>query len=59
MVDFIKKIPAGMMIVPIFIGILINTFSPSLLKIGNPTEILFTSKGITIWFSSKYKRYNI
>lgn len=47
MVKFLKKIPAGMMLVPILIGALINTFCPELLKIGDPTEILFTSKGMS------------
>lgn len=47
MVKFMKKIPAGMMLVPILIGALINTFCPELLKIGDPTEILFTSKGMS------------
>lgn len=47
MVNFMKKIPAGMMLVPILIGALINTFCPVLLKIGDPTEILFTSKGMS------------
>ena len=44
---YMKKIPAGMMLVPILIGALINTFCPELLKIGDPTEILFTSKGMS------------
>ena len=44
MVKFMRKIPAGMMLIPIFIGALIHTFFPNLLTIGHPTQVLFTSK---------------
>lgn len=47
MVAWMKKIPAGMMLVPILIGALIHTFFPELLTIGDPTEVLFTSKGMS------------
>ena len=47
MVKFMRKIPAGMMLIPIFIGALIHTFFPNLLTIGDPTEVLFTSKGMS------------
>lgn len=37
----IDKIPGGMMVVPLFIGVLVNTFFPQFLKIGGYTTGLF------------------
>ncbi len=37
---FVNKVPGGLMVVPLFIGMLINTFFPTLLKIGGFTEAL-------------------
>ena len=36
----INRVPGGMMVVPLFIGMLINTFFPDLLKIGGFTQAL-------------------
>jgi 2-keto-3-deoxygluconate permease len=36
----INKVPGGLMVVPLFIGMTINTFFPTLLKIGGFTEAL-------------------
>jgi 2-keto-3-deoxygluconate permease len=36
----ITKVPGGLMVVPLFIGMVINTFFPNLLKIGGFTEAL-------------------
>ncbi len=36
----INKVPGGLMVVPMFIGMVINTFFPHLLKIGGFTEAL-------------------
>jgi 2-keto-3-deoxygluconate permease len=36
----INKVPGGLMVVPLFIGMLVNTFFPHLLKIGGFTEAL-------------------
>ena len=36
----VNKVPGGMMVVPLFIGMLIATFTPNLLKIGGFTEAL-------------------
>ncbi|HXP13676.1 MAG TPA: 2-keto-3-deoxygluconate permease [Stellaceae bacterium] len=37
---FVTKVPGGLMVVPLFIGMVINTFFPNLLKIGGFTEAL-------------------
>lgn len=37
----IEKVPGGMVVIPLFLAMLINTFFPSLLKIGGFTEALF------------------
>jgi 2-keto-3-deoxygluconate permease len=37
---FVNRVPGGLMVVPLFIGMLINTFTPNLLKIGGFTEAL-------------------
>src|SRR6202521_5358550 len=36
----IDRVPGGMMVVPLFIGMVINTFAPRLMKIGGFTEAL-------------------
>jgi 2-keto-3-deoxygluconate permease len=36
----INKVPGGLMVVPLFIGMIINTFFPHLMKIGGYTEAL-------------------
>ena len=43
--DFIKKVPAGMMVVPLILGCLVNTFFPSALQIGGITTATFSSAG--------------
>jgi 2-keto-3-deoxygluconate permease len=40
----VNKVPGGLMVVPLFIGMALNTFAPNLLKIGGFTEAL-TNKG--------------
>ncbi|MCC3870030.1 2-keto-3-deoxygluconate permease [Terrisporobacter mayombei] len=40
----IDKIPGGMMVVPLFLGVLVNTFLPQFLKIGGFTTALFGPK---------------
>lgn len=40
----LDKIPGGMMVVPLFLGVLVNTFFPQFLKIGGFTTALFDSK---------------
>jgi len=36
----VNKVPGGLMVVPLFLGMVINTFFPHLLKIGGYTEAL-------------------
>lgn len=43
--NFMKKVPAGMMIVPMFISAIINTFFAEALQIGSFTTAVFTSAG--------------
>jgi 2-keto-3-deoxygluconate permease len=44
----IEKIPGGMMIVPLFIGVVLNTFFPALLDIGGLTTSLAKGSGALI-----------
>jgi 2-keto-3-deoxygluconate permease len=37
---FVNSVPGGMMVVPLFLGMVINTFFPNLLRIGGFTEAL-------------------
>ncbi|MEA5092725.1 2-keto-3-deoxygluconate permease [bioreactor metagenome] len=41
----VKKVPAGVMVVPMVIGSLINTFIPEVVRIGSFTTATFTSVG--------------
>ncbi|MDR3597736.1 2-keto-3-deoxygluconate permease, partial [Clostridium sp.] len=43
----LDKIPGGMMVVPLFLGVLVNTFCPQVLKIGGFTTALFGSAAST------------
>ena len=43
--NFIKKVPAGMMVVPLILGCLVNTFFPDALQIGGITTATFSSAG--------------
>ncbi|MDS0525106.1 2-keto-3-deoxygluconate permease [Clostridium sp. SHJSY1] len=43
----IDKIPGGMMVVPLFLGVLTNTFFPQFLKIGGFTTALFSKTAST------------
>lgn len=38
--QFMNKVPGGLMVVPLFLGMIVNTFFPHLLKIGGFTEAL-------------------
>lgn len=43
--EAVKKVPAGVSVVPMLIGSLVNTFIPQLVKIGSFTTATFTSAG--------------
>lgn len=43
--NFLKKIPAGMMVIPLLLGSIVNTLCPEVLKIGGITTALFSSAG--------------
>lgn len=43
----IEKVPGGMMIVPLFLGIITNTFFPQLLQIGGFTTALFSKSAFS------------
>lgn len=42
---FLKRVPAGMMVIPLLLGSIINTLFPDALKIGGLTTALFSSTG--------------
>lgn len=42
----VKRIPAGVMVIPMLLGSLINTFVPGIVQIGSFTTATFTSAGI-------------
>src|SRR5665213_3370747 len=37
---FVNRVPGGLMVVPLFLGMALNTFAPNLLKIGGYTQAL-------------------
>lgn len=41
----LKKVPAGMMVIPLLLGSIINTFFPQVVGIGSFTTAIFTSAG--------------
>jgi 2-keto-3-deoxygluconate permease len=45
---FVNRVPGGLMVVPLFIGIIINTFFPKLLMIGGFTQALSSAGYPTI-----------
>lgn len=47
MVKFMKKVPAGTLLVPMFISALINTIFPNLFDIGGATQFLLGGEGVT------------
>jgi hypothetical protein len=49
----IEKIPGGMMIVPLFVGVILNTFFPAFLNIGGLTTSLGKRVGRADWSISR------
>lgn len=43
--NFLKKVPAGMMVVPLLLGSIITTIFPSIWEIGGLTQAVFSSAG--------------
>jgi 2-keto-3-deoxygluconate permease len=48
MFAFLQKVPAGMMLIPLVLGVLMNTFAPDALKIGGFTTALFKEGALTL-----------
>ena len=48
MFAFMQKVPAGMMLIPLMLGVLMNTFAPEALKIGGFTTALFKEGALTL-----------
>lgn len=44
----IKKVPGGLLIVPMILSAIINTFFPEIFQIGNPTTALFTNNSTMV-----------
>lgn len=42
-----KRFPAGMMVIPLLLGCVMNTFFPELLQIGGFTSGIFSNKGVS------------
>jgi len=45
---FLQRVPAGMMLIPLMLGVLMNTFAPEALKIGGFTTALFKEGALTL-----------
>lgn len=43
-----KKVPGGLLIVPMILSAFINTFFPEVFQVGNPTTALFTNKSTMV-----------
>lgn len=44
----VRKVPGGLLIVPMILSSIINTFFPNIFQIGNPTTALFTNKSTMV-----------
>lgn len=44
----VRKVPGGLLIVPMTLSAIINTFFPEIFQIGNPTTALFTNKSTMV-----------
>ncbi len=62
--DFVNKVPGGLMVVPLFLGVLVNTFCPGVINIGSFTTGLFKSGtaaiiGMTFFCSGAQIRFKV
>ncbi|AGF57565.1 2-keto-3-deoxygluconate permease [Clostridium saccharoperbutylacetonicum] len=48
LLSHIKKIPAGTMIVPLFVSAILNTFCPWILRIGSYSQALLSDDGLRV-----------
>ncbi len=48
--NFMKKIPAGIMVIPLLLGSLVNTLFPNVFEIGGLTAALFSNAGTSTLF---------
>ncbi|MDK6597472.1 MULTISPECIES: 2-keto-3-deoxygluconate permease [Aerococcus] len=46
MYDFMKKVPGGLLLVPMLISALFCTFAPGIFEIGGATQAIFTADGL-------------
>ncbi|MCZ4141671.1 hypothetical protein BZG17_28090, partial [Escherichia coli] len=44
----VKKVPGGLLIVPMMLAAVVNTVFPQFFQMGDPTTALFTSKGTMV-----------
>ena len=43
-----QKVPAGLMLIPLALGVLVNSFAPEALKIGGFTQALFKDGALAL-----------
>ena len=41
----VQKVPGGLMVIPLLLGVLLNTFIPDVLQMGGLTTAIFSSAG--------------
>lgn len=46
--ETMKRVPGGLLLIPMLIAAIINTFFPSILQIGDPTTAVFTGEGTMV-----------
>lgn len=46
--ETVKRMPGGLLLIPMLLAAIINTFCPSILQIGGPTTAVFTGEGTMV-----------